>query len=66
MISMLVTIAGLIVGTSAITFASPATQLLGRDVAVSTHRVEPVYYYWNHHRYQHRSWDKRRRRWRYY
>jgi hypothetical protein len=60
------TISGLIVGISAIATASPAVSLLGRDVAVQTTQVEQAAYYYNHHRYKHRSWDKGHRRWRYY
>jgi hypothetical protein len=60
------TISGLILGASAVASASPATHLLGRDAAVQTSAIQRVDYYWNHHRYTHRSWDKRRRRWRYY
>jgi hypothetical protein len=60
------TISGLIVGASTIASASPATNVLGPNTAVQTAHVEQVDYYYNHHRYQHRSWDKKRRRWRYY
>ncbi len=59
-----VTIAGLIIGVSSI--ASPARPLLSRDSALQTSQVERVDYTYNHHRYKHRSWDKRHRRWRYY
>ena len=58
--------AGLIVGMCAIASASPATRLLDPSTTVQAMRAEPVYYYWNQHRYRHRSWDKRHRRWRYY
>ena len=59
------TIAGLTIGASTIAMASPARPPLNRDAAVQTSQVERVYYYYNHHRYRHRSWDKRHRRWRY-
>lgn len=58
------TILGLIVAT--IASASPAIPLLGRDTVASASPIERAYYYWNHHRYNHRAWDRRRRRWRYY
>jgi hypothetical protein len=61
-----VTIAGLIIGLSTIASASPARPALNRDAALQTTQVESVSYYYNHHRYKHRSWDKRHRRWRYY
>lgn len=28
--------------------------------------IQPADYVWNHHHYQHRSWDKVHRRWHYY
>jgi hypothetical protein len=58
--------AGLIVGMSTVASASPATHLLDPTTTVHATIVEHVAYYWNHHRYRHRSWDRRRRRWRYY
>jgi hypothetical protein len=60
------TILGLIAGTSAIASASPATPLLGRSDTAQTAQVERVDYYYNHHHYKNRSWDKGHRRWRYY
>jgi hypothetical protein len=57
---------GLLVGLCAIAVASPATRLLDRDALNRTSSIEPAYHYWNHHRYRHRSWDRRHRRWRYY
>jgi hypothetical protein len=58
--------AGLMVGASSIAAASPATPLLDHSASVQTLDVEHVAYYWNHHRYDHRSWDKKNGRWRYY
>jgi hypothetical protein len=58
--------AGLIFGVSRVVSASPATHLLGPSTIAHTTSFEHVDYYWNHHRYRHRSWDQRRRRWRYY
>ena len=60
------TMLGLIVGAATIASASPATDLLGRNATLQTRPIERAYYYWNHHRYRHRAWDRRRRRWRYY
>ena len=60
------TFSGLIIGASVVASASPASPLLRPAVTVSTAGIQHVDYYWNHHRYKHRSWDKRRRRWRYY
>ncbi|HEY4044893.1 MAG TPA: hypothetical protein VGM32_24025 [Rhodopila sp.] len=59
-------VCGLIAGASAIASAAPATRMLAPETAFQTTHAQPVDYYWNHHRYKHRSWDKRRRRWRYY
>jgi hypothetical protein len=60
------TIAALLFGLPAIGRASPATPLLDRDALARSSSIEPAYYYYNHHRYRHRSWDRRYRRWRYY
>lgn len=60
------TLSGLIIGASSIASASPASPLLNREATVTTSAVQHVYYYYNHHRYKHRSWDKKHRRWRYY
>jgi hypothetical protein len=60
------TIAGLIIGASTIASASPARPLLSHNAALQTVQVERIYYTYNHHRYKHRSWDKKRKRWRYY
>jgi hypothetical protein len=61
-----IAIGAVIVGMATMAAASPATPLLGGDNTARTAEVQQVDYYWNHHRYKHRSWDKRRRRWRYY
>jgi hypothetical protein len=60
------TIAGLVLGTSTIAIASPAMRLLDRDTAPQASNIERVDYNWHHHRYHHRSWDKRHGHWRYY
>jgi hypothetical protein len=60
------TIGGLLIGLSATGHASPVSGLIDRDAALRTSSIVPVYYYWNHHRYRHRTWDRRYRRWRYY
>jgi hypothetical protein len=59
-------VAGLTIGLSTIAAASPATPLINPDIAVRNSPVQQVYYSYNHHRYSHRAWDKRRKRWRYY
>ena len=61
-----VTIAGLVLGVATIASASPARPPLSPDAGLQTSQVERVDYYRNHHRYKHRSWDKRHHRWRYY
>jgi hypothetical protein len=58
--------AALIVALSTVASASPATRLLDPSTTAKASVVHPAYYYWNHRRYRHRSWDKRHRRWRYY
>ncbi len=59
------TISGLMIGFSAVATASPATPLF-KGEAAQTAQAQQVSYYYNHHRYNHRSWDKRHRRWHYY
>ncbi len=61
-----VTIAGLAIGVSSIASASPVRPALSPDVGVQTSQIQQVDYYYNHHHYKHRSWDKHHRRWRYY
>jgi hypothetical protein len=60
------TIAGVIIGASTMASASPARPLLSRDAASQTEQIERVYYTYNHHHYNHRSWDKKHNHWRYY
>ncbi|WP_428533927.1 hypothetical protein [Rhodopila sp.] len=60
------TILGLLIGAASIASAAPATALLGRTTLSQATSIQPAYYYWNRHRYRHRAWDRRRRRWRYY
>ena len=57
---------GLILGAATTASASPATDLLGPNTTLQPTPIERAYYYWNHHRYRHRAWDRRRRHWRYY
>jgi hypothetical protein len=57
---------GLIAGTSTFASAAPAIHLLGSDAAVQASSVQRVDYTYNHHRYKHRSWDKKARHWHYY
>jgi hypothetical protein len=58
-------IAGLIVSASGIASAAPATHLLDRNTTGATSNVEHIDYNWNHHRYHHRSWDKKNHHWHY-
>ena len=49
---------------SATSFAAAVVRIVPGVAASSA--VQPAYYVWNHHRYKHRSWDKRHKRWHYY
>jgi hypothetical protein len=60
------TLSGLIIGASSIASASPATPLLNRDASMQTAQVQQIDYYYNHHHYKHRSWDKGHNHWHYY
>ena len=63
-----VTAALVTLGSSAAAFAAPLAHQLDRNISdshpTSVQRVD--YYYWNHHRYAHRDWDRDHRRWHYY
>ena len=58
--------AGLLVSASAAGFAAPAPIARVPLMAAQTPNVMPVYYTWNHHRYDHRHWDAAHKRWHYY
>lgn len=60
------TLSGLAIGAATIVSAAPATPLLGHGVTVQNAQVQQVDYYYNHHHYKHRSWDKGHKHWRYY
>jgi membrane protein YdbS with pleckstrin-like domain len=56
---------------AAVLLTGPATSFAAAAVrsvpgAVAQTAVQPVYYMYNHHRYEHRSWDKAHKRWHYY
>jgi hypothetical protein len=58
-----ITAAVIVVSVSTIACAAPLSpqhSLSGLHV----HRVN--YYYWNHHRYAHRDWDRYHHHWHYY
>ena len=60
-----VTVAGVVLlMASATSFAATTARFVPGVVAQTA--VQPVYYYWNHHRYNHRAWDKKHKRWHYY
>jgi hypothetical protein len=59
-------ISGLLTGASTLAFAAPVAHLVGRDAIARVSNVDRVDYTWNHHRYKHRSWDKKARHWHYY
>jgi hypothetical protein len=60
------TIVGLVTGVSTIAPASPAISLLHHATTPLAGNIEPVDYYWNHHRYHHRSWNRTHNHWHYY
>ena len=59
-------IAGLVAAFAPFANASPTISLIDRAATQQVSGAEPIDYYWNHHRYRHRVWDRRRHRWRYY
>jgi len=50
-------------GVSASGIAAPVVHAQKHE-ADSVQRAD--YYYWNHHRYHHRDWDRDHHRWHYY
>jgi hypothetical protein len=60
------TISGLVIGLSSIASASTATNPLVRLDTAQNAQIQRVDYYYNHHHYKHRSWDKAHRRYHYY
>jgi hypothetical protein len=61
------TAAAMAVGLSSAGFAGPAFnphEHGGSDARITN--VRPVDYYWNHHHYHHRDWDRHHNRWHYY
>jgi hypothetical protein len=58
--------AGLVLGTATAAFAAPAAIARAPQAVGQASRITPVYYVWNHHHYDHRSWDAAHKRWRYY
>ena len=59
--------AAITVGISSAGFAAPAFgphEHGGPDTRMTN--VHPAEYYWNHHHYQHREWDRHHHRWHYY
>jgi hypothetical protein len=59
--------ASVVIGVSSAGFAAPAFaphEHVGTNPQVTdVHRVD---YYWNHHRYHHRDWDRHHHHWHYY
>jgi hypothetical protein len=57
----------LVLGTPAALFAAPISQPHERAAIHSTDpHVQRADYFWNHHRYAHRDWDRHHNRWHYY
>jgi hypothetical protein len=59
--------AAIAIGMSSAGFAAPAFALQEHDSpnphVANVHRVD---YYWNHHHYHHRDWDRNHHHWHYY
>ena len=59
--------AAIVVGISSSGFAAPTAGLYGHGgpnpQAANIHLAD---YYWNHHRYHHRDWDRDHHHWHYY
>ena len=58
---------GLLAGTSTLSFAAPSMHAADhREAASRSSSIEHADYYYRHHRYHHRAWDRRHRHWRYW
>ena len=60
------TAAIVVLGISAATFAAPVAHHFDRSPVTPRADVQRADYYWNHHRYHHRDWDRDHHRWHYY
>ena len=54
------------IGVSGGAFASPAYRPYDGGPNPNAVRIQRIDYYWNHHRYHHRDWDRDHHRWHYY
>jgi hypothetical protein len=55
------------VGASAVALAAPMPHEQQQRGSVSHFvNVQQADYYWNHHQYHHRDWDRHHHRWHYY
>jgi hypothetical protein len=67
-----VAITGLTIGLSTLAFASPVSALQGSALqdgyhgTLQTSHIVRADYWYNHHRYHHRRWDRQHKRWDYY
>jgi hypothetical protein len=52
-------------GVSAGAFADPAFRPHVNGPNTNVVKVQRAEYYWNHHRYEHRDWDRDHHRWQY-
>jgi hypothetical protein len=59
-------VAGLALSAASTAWATPAAMVRPAQTTLQTQGIMPVYYTWNHHRYDHRRWDAAHKRWHYY
>jgi hypothetical protein len=62
---LLTALTGIAAGAPIIGHAAP-TEHPGVVYRTSDPSVQQVDYYWNHHRWHHRDWDRDHHRWHYY
>jgi hypothetical protein len=60
-----ITAAVMALGVSGVGFAAPSITPYENDNPTASH-VQQVDYYWDHHYYHHRDWDRHQHRWHYY
>jgi hypothetical protein len=58
----------MVLGVAAAALAAPVSHQLEHGSAASgfVSVQDANYYYWNHHRYHHRDWDRDHHRWHYH
>ncbi len=63
---LLTALAGIAAAVQMVAQAAPVETHFGAFHGTSGPTMQPVDYYWNHHHWHHRDWDRDHHRWHYY